>query len=205
MSRFSLGILAVPVVLVSALVGGCPTSGGGGAVAPVDADDHVLGDAAATVTVIEYGDFQCPICVRFARETYPTIKANYIDTGRVRWVYRQFPLTVVHPLAQGAAEASECADLQGKFWEYHDALFESWPALERADLIEAATTLGLDVDAFTSCIDGSASQSAVSEDVATGTDAGVTGTPTFYINGEKFGGFRDAAAFAALLDAALAK
>lgn len=86
-------------------------------------DDHVLGDMNAKVTLIEYSDFQCPFCDKFFRETYPLLKKEYVDTGKVRLVYRHFPLSF-HPLAEPAARASECANEQGKFWEMHDGIFK---------------------------------------------------------------------------------
>jgi protein-disulfide isomerase len=107
-----------------------------------DEDEHVLSVGSPSVTVIEYLDFQCPVCGRFFRETYPTIKSEYVDTGKVRWVARQFPLRSIHPDAQRAAEASECAANQDAFFAYHDLLFANQGALGSDALKGYAAQLG---------------------------------------------------------------
>ncbi len=170
----------------------------------VRANDHTVGDANAPVVVIEYGDFQCPVCLRFFDETLPAIEQEYIDAGQVRWVFRHFPLTQFHPNAEAAARAAECAGEQGQFFAYHDLLFENQHALMDDDLRGYADTLGLDLTAFDACIASADTEARVEGDVADGTALGVTGTPTFFINGERVAGFRTADQFRALLDAALA-
>ncbi|UCD02943.1 MAG: DsbA family protein, partial [Candidatus Aenigmatarchaeota archaeon] len=113
--------------------------------------DYVKGDENAPVTIIEYSDFECPFCARFWEQTLPEIEENYIKTGKVKLIYRDFPLGF-HANAQKAAEASECAGEQGKFWEYHDVLYDT-RALSVSDLKQHAKDLGLDSTKFDSCLD----------------------------------------------------
>jgi len=150
----------------------------------------MLGSEDATVTIIEFSDFQCPYCKRFYDETYSQIKKDYVDTGKVRLAYRHMPLAI-HPNAQDAGEASMCANDEGKFWEYHDTLFESfdtWNGLPLESLSQGLTTLAtqlsLDGDSFAECLASNKYEEAVKEDMAAGAQAGVTGTPTFFINGK---------------------
>ncbi|MBW7905373.1 MAG: DsbA family protein [Phycisphaerae bacterium] len=166
-------------------------------------DDHVLGSADAPLTVIEYGDFQCPVCRQFEEETFPAIKSEYIDAGKVRWVYRHYPLRTVHPQAESAARASECAAADGRFWSYHAALFANQTALLADDLRAYAAGLGIDGQSFAACQESEAVAARVQRDVDSGRLLGVTGTPTFYVRGERVAGFRSAAQFRELLDAAL--
>lgn len=167
-------------------------------------DDHVLGDADAQVVVIEYGDLECPVCGRFAREVFPTVQADYIDTNRVRWVFRHLPLSEIHPHALRAAAASECAAEQDRFYDYIETLFDNQAALEDADLIDYATDLGLDAEAFTSCLSSNRHDERINSDREDVIDLGATGAPTFFINGQIARGFIDTADFSALLDAAAA-
>ncbi|MFO0840449.1 MAG: thioredoxin domain-containing protein [Phycisphaerae bacterium] len=169
------------------------------------AADHILATGDPVVTVIEYGDFQCPVCGRFFAETYPTIKAEFVDTGRVRWVFRQFPLRNVHPRAEAAAQASECASDQSEFWQYYDVLFANQGKLEDSDLNTYAGQIGLDAGTFQSCTTGGTKAARVQTDVDAGKSAGVTGTPTFFINGTRVAGFQTVEQFRALLEAAGAK
>ena len=154
-------------------------------------DDHVLGSANAPVTVIEYADFQCPCCGRFAREDFPTIKANYIDTGKVRWVFRHFPLTNIHPRAQPAAEASECAADQVDFFAYADLTFNTVDGagaaiLTDAQLLQNATNLGANAATFNACVAGDSKTDGIQQDFNAGVALGVTGTPVFFVDAEKF-------------------
>lgn len=169
----------------------------------VRVDDHVLGDAAARVVVIEYGDLECPVCGRFAREVFPTIQTEYIDANRVRWVFRHLPLSEIHPHALRAAAASECAAEQERFYEYIEVLFDNQGALEDADLMGYATDLGLDVDAFTTCLESDRHGERINSDREDAIDLGATGTPIFFINGQIARGFFDTADFSAMLDAAI--
>ena len=145
-------------------------------------DDPVKGMKNAPVTIIEFSDFQCPFCERFFTQTLPLIEKNYIQTGKVRLVYRDFPLGF-HENAEKAAEAAECADEQGKFWEYHDKIFANQNAIGVSNLKQYAETLGLNMEKFNSCLDSGKMASEVKEDLKDGTKYGVTGTPSFFING----------------------
>ena len=163
-------------------------------------DDPAWGPEDAPVTIIEFSDFQCPFCSRFFAQTYPQIKQEY--EGQVRFVYRDFPLTSLHENAQKAGEAAECADEQGKFWEYHDTLFTS-QALDLASLKSHASQLGLDTAAFDQCLDGGKYTEEVQKDYQEGISYGVTGTPAFFINGLSIIGAQPYANFKAAIDAAL--
>jgi protein-disulfide isomerase len=111
--------------------GGNNNNSGGNNVGPLPTqDEHVLGANSARVTVIEYVDFQCPFCGRFARNTFPTIKSEYVQTGKVKWILRHFPLRSIHPYAEIAAQATECANNQGSFWAYSDLVFEKQAELD---------------------------------------------------------------------------
>ena len=117
-----------------------------------------LGNDNAKITVVEFSDFQCPFCEQFENDTYPQINDTYIKTGKIKFVYRQYPLITIHPNAQKAAEASECANEQGRFWDYHDLLFKNqstWSPLAAADAANSFTDLagqlGLDTSQFKSC------------------------------------------------------
>lgn len=164
-------------------------------------DDPVLGPPDAPVTIVEFSDFQCPFCKRFKDNTLDRILSTY--RGKVRYVYRDFPLNI-HPYAQKAAEAAECADEQGRFWEFHDLLFERQPALAVASLKRYAAQLGLDTVAFNHCLDSGRYASEVHEDYADGIQYGVTGTPGFFINGQKLIGAKPFSIFQQIIDAELA-
>lgn len=190
--------------LTATILAGCPSSTTTDPRLAVRDSDHVLASGSPTVTVIEYGDFQCPVCGRFFRETYSTIKSEYVDAGKVRWVFRHFPLTSVHPNALSASIAAECAGQQNEFFAYHDQLFVTQDNLEDVDLKAYADATGLDVDTFNACFDGRSSESVVQQDIADGQALGVNATPTFFINGEKVVGFQSIEQMRVRLDAALA-
>jgi protein-disulfide isomerase len=143
---------------------------------------------AGKVTIIEFSDFQCPFCQSFYNGAYKQIKAKYIDTGKVKLVFMHFPLAF-HANAQKSGEASECANRQGKFWEYHDLLFKysksDGAGLDIASLKKYATDLGLDTTKFNICLDKGETADMVKADMAEGQRVGVSGTPTFVINGKK--------------------
>jgi len=149
-------------------------------VLPVSERDYSQGPGDAPVTLVEYGDFECPYCGR----AYPIVKEVQRRLGdRLRFVFRNFPLTQVHPRAQHAAEAAEAAGAQGKFWAMHDALFEHQRHLEDDDLTRYAGELGLDTAAFEREMAAHAHAGRVREDFTSGVRGGVNGTPTFFING----------------------
>jgi protein-disulfide isomerase len=141
--------------------------------------DHLRSAPDAPVTLVEYGDYECPHCGRAA----PTVTA-LLDAfdGRVRFVFRHLPLTDVHPNAALAAEAAEAAGAQGAFWEMHDLLFANQDALQDSDLVRHASELGLDTDRFEQDLRGGRFANRVAQDVNSAEEAGVAGTPTFFIN-----------------------
>lgn len=166
-------------------------------------DDAVLGDPNAPVTIIEFSDYQCPFCQRFWSESLPLIKKNYIETGKAKLVYRDFPLGF-HQYAQKAAEAAECAGDQGKYWEMHDTLFANINSLTINDLKGYAADLGLNTADFNKCLDTGKYTSEVQADLADGSAAGVSGTPSFFINGVQIVGAQPYSAFQQAIEAALA-
>jgi protein-disulfide isomerase len=144
-----------------------------------------LGDEAAPVTLVEYGDYQCPACGR----AYSIVKDLLGRVGpRVRFVFRNFPLTTAHAHAEVAAEAAEAAGAQGQFWPMHDMLFENQGALGTEDLGRYASALGLDESRFRTELHRHAHAARVREDFMGGVRSGVNGTPTFFINGARFDG-----------------
>jgi len=151
---------------------------------PVGEDrDHIQGPVAAPVTLLEYGDYECPYC----GAAYPIVKQVQERMGeQLRFVFRNFPLTTSHPHAEQAAEAAESAAAQGRFWEMHDHLFEHQRHLEAEDLHTYARELGLDVDRFDRELAQHAYVARVHEDFLSGVHSGVNGTPSFYINGRRF-------------------
>jgi protein-disulfide isomerase len=152
---------------------------------PVSDRDHAQGNRDALVTLVEYGDYQCPYC----GEAYPRIKGVQLHFGRdLRFIFRNFPLMQAHPNALGAALAAEAAALQGKFWEMHDILFENQMALEKRHILAYAEKIGLDLRRFNSDIINDYLVSRVRLDFKGGVQSGVNGTPSFYIGGEKFEG-----------------
>lgn len=149
---------------------------------PVSERDHIQGPATAPVTLVEYGDYQCPYC----GQAYPIVKALQRTLGdQLRFVFRNFPLAEIHPHAEGAAEAAEAAGAQGKFWEMHDLLFEHQGALDGPDLVQYARQLGLDLARFERDLTEHRFASRVHEDILSGARSGVNGTPTFYVNGRR--------------------
>ena len=169
---------------------------------PVDPRrDHIRGPHTAPVTVVEYGDFECPYCGR----AEPVIRELLADFGDVRYVWRHLPLSDVHPHAQLAAEAAEAAAAQDAFWEMHDKLFEHQSELRPADLVRHAADLGLDTERFARDLRKHAGAGWVAEDVDTADLSTVSGTPTFFINGQRHYGAYDIATLSAAVRAARAR
>ncbi|MET0623844.1 MAG: thioredoxin domain-containing protein [Pyrinomonadaceae bacterium] len=162
---------------------------------------RLRGDAAAPVIIVEFSDFQCPYC-RTVEPTLKTLLGKY--AGRVSLAYRDYPLREIHPQAQQAAEAARCAGEQDKFWEYHDLLYADGAKLDAGSLTGYARGLGLDAQRFTSCLASGKFKQAVEEDLQAGSEAGVNGTPAFFINGIFLSGAQPAAAFEKIIDAELA-
>jgi protein-disulfide isomerase len=168
---------------------------------PVGARDHAQGPASAPVTLVEYGDYECPHCGR----AYPIVKAVQKRLGqRLRFVFRNFPLSEIHPNATHAAEAAEAAGEQGKFWEMHDALFENQDALDPADLIAHSARIGIDSDKLADELKSHAHVARVQEDFMSGVRSGVNGTPTFFLNGKRYDGPWDYQDLLAALEAVIA-
>lgn len=152
---------------------------------PMEGRDHIQGSIKAPVALVEYGDYECPYC----GEAHPLVKAVQQRLGnRLCFAFRNFPLANMHPHAEHAAEAAEAAGAQGRFWEMHDLLFENQGALDDADLEEYASTLGLDSRQLIEEVRGGAHAARIREDFRGGARNGVNGTPTFFINGERYDG-----------------
>lgn len=200
--------------------------------------DKCLGSQDAPVTIIEFSDYQCPYCQRFWAQTMPQLKKAYIDTGKVKFVYRDFPISSLgHAYTQKAAEATGCAGEQGKFWEFHDKLFENQnrltssqkqvdgPTIEGRTIVtiksergtfyfditddikkmqEFSQELGMDTTAFNSCLDSGKYTKEVQKDLQDGVNAGVTGTPAFFINGIFVNGAQPFESFKQIIDGELA-
>ena len=150
---------------------------------PVGADDHAAGPADAPVTLVEYGDFQCPYC----GQAYPIVKSLQKRFGaKLRFVFRHMPLNNAHPQAELAAQAAEAAAIQGKFWLMHDALYEHQDQLGLAFVLKTAARLHLDVVAFERDLTSSVVHARVQQSFMDGVRSGVNGTPTFYLNGTRF-------------------
>lgn len=166
-------------------------------------DDYIKGDPNAPITIIEFSDFECPFCAKFYSQTLPSIQQKYIDTGKVKFVYKDFPLNF-HKNAQKAAEAAQCAGDQGKYWEYHDKIFDNQPSLNLENLKKWAIDLSLDINEFNQCLDSGKYYDEVQRDMEEGTAAGVRGTPAFFINGVFLSGAQPFSAFEKIIEAELA-
>jgi protein-disulfide isomerase len=158
-------------------------------VLPVDGRDHVRGPADAPVTLLEYGDYECPHCGL----AHPIVKEVQQRLGRqLRFAFRHFPLAEIHPHAEMAAEAAEAAGAQGRFWEMHDLLFKNQDALNDTDLLRYAEALGLELTRFVNELADRTWEPRVREDFMSGVRSGVNGTPTFFVNGVRHDGPWDA-------------
>jgi protein-disulfide isomerase len=168
------------------------------------ARDHIEGNADASVTLVEYGDYECPYCGM----AYPIVKKLQSEFGdKLRFVFRNFPLADIHPHAEHAAEAAEAAAAQGKFWQMHDALYEHQKSLGDTKIKELAESLGLNGMTLLEQVHRQIFADRIEEDFESGVVSGVNGTPTFFINGQRFNGawndpqeFHDALEYAARTD-----
>ena len=164
---------------------------------PVSERDHILGPATAPVTLVEYGDYQCPYC----GQAYPVIEALREQLGkRLRFVFRHFPLTQMHLYAELAAETAEAAGAQGKFWQMHEALYTHQHALDEPHLLQYAAALDLEPTRFRHALATHAYAGRVREDFTSGVRSGVNGTPAFFIESIRYDGPRDFESFLALLE-----
>ncbi|KKT28625.1 MAG: DSBA oxidoreductase [Candidatus Yanofskybacteria bacterium GW2011_GWA1_44_21] len=205
-------ILAAAVMISSSLLYSREFDSGKAQIAPenkieVSADDDpYMGSDKAEVLIIEFSDFQCPYCRSFSEDTLPQLKKEYIDTGKARLVYRDFPLSF-HAGAEPAAQAGQCAWDQGKFWEFHDTAFAEQAKQGNGtisfgvkEVKKWAATAGLNMTEFNSCFDSGKYREEVAKDFADGGKAGVSGTPTFFINGTRIVGAQPYEVFKSTID-----
>ncbi|PQA56880.1 DsbA family protein [Siphonobacter curvatus] len=151
----------------------------------VSSQDHAIGKADANLVIVEYGDYQCPYC----GAAYPVLKELMREFGdQIKFVFRNFPLSEIHPFARPAALVAEAAALQGKFWEMHDAIYENQSSLSTDFLFELADQLGLDPTQLQSDLKQDSVEERVDADFESGMRSGVNGTPSFFVNGQKFNG-----------------
>ena len=164
----------------------------------VTANDHLQGDAQAVVTLVEYGDYQCPAC----GEVYPLVKRLQEYFGKdLCFVFRNFPLTEVHPQAEAAAETAEFAAMHGQFWQAHDALYENQEALGATLYLELVKTLHLSAAGLRQAVEEGSCRARVRADFSGGVRSGVNGTPTFFINGRRHDGGLDLESLVAAIEA----
>jgi len=205
---------ALPIVFVLGLGTGWLLWGGKAAGIPgvgaadttrydvAEAGNPAIGPVDAPVTMIEFGDYQCAYCKRWYDAVTTPLMKDY--AGKIRFVYRDLPLSAIHPDAQSAAEAADCAGEQGAYWKYHDALFGAKYGLGAQAYTQYATDLGLDVNAFNTCVTERRYQSEVDNDASVGMNLGLTGTPSFFINGLKVIGAQPYEVFKQIIDKELA-
>ncbi len=170
-----------PIQRVDVLMNGAPSKGA----------------EKAPVKIVKFEDFECPFC-KTVQPTLAELLKKY--DGKVRLIHKDLPLEAIHPQATLAAEAARCAGDQGKFWQYHDALYGKAPKLGAADLKAYAKEVGLDTASFDQCVESGKHKNAVQKDLAEGAKLGLTGTPSFFINGREISGAQPAEAFAAIID-----
>lgn len=139
------------------------------------------GDENAKLTLIEFSDYQCPFCARFFKETLPGLEKEYISTGKIKYVIRDFPLEAIHRDAFKAHEAANCAGEQGRYWEMHDRFFENQNRLAASELSKHAEVIGLNPSEFEGCLEGGKYAAQIRKDIEEGRSAGVNGTPTFFL------------------------
>jgi len=179
-----------------------------GALPAVSSSDFVLGDQNAPVTIVEYGDFQCPFCAKFFSETESALREKYIKTGKVKFIYRDFAFLGQESL--WAANAARCAGEQEKFWQYHDYLYgnqrgENQGAFSKDNLKSFAAALGLDKEKFGACLDAEKYTDLIQKETKAGGEAGVQGTPASFINGTLYPGALPAITFTQIIDNELNK
>ena len=144
-------------------------------------EGRALGSADAQIAIVEFSDYQCPYCARFFQQTFPALEKNYIETGKVRFYFRDFPLEQIHPQARASAIAANCAATQGAYWEMHHGLFENQKTLGPELYLELAKGIGLDVAAFEACLVEPAEGKRVDQELAYGQSLTVQGTPHYFV------------------------
>ena len=168
--------------------------------------DPILGDPDAPVTIVEYSDFECPFCARFVTDAYVRIKSEYVDTGKARLIYKDFPLDNIHPLATPAAVVANCVAQElgdVAFFNFHDTIFAQQANLSEANLTLWATELGLSTEQVEACRNDSTLQEEIFTDINEALEAGINGTPSFIINGELLVGAQPFQSFKQAIDDAL--
>lgn len=204
-----IGVVALAVIAVSVLAILSPKASSAPQIAPTDITfDKSMGAKDAPVVVLEYADYQCPYCKQFADGPEVQLKKDYIDTGKVRFVFRN--LAFIGEESIWAAEAAECANEQGHFWEYHDKLFaeqgaENSGAFSMDNLKRFAAELGLNTQSFNQCLDSGKYRSKVGQETASADQLGITSTPTLFVNGQLVKNGSDYTALQAAIIAALRK
>jgi protein-disulfide isomerase len=168
---------------------------------PLEELDHTRGERGAELELVMFGDFQCPFCLG-AQSVLRRVHKRLGD--RLLFAFRHLPIPEKHPLALIAAEASEAAAAQGKFWEYHDALYPEQPKLSRETILRVATEIGLDADRIAAELEGGTHLARIERDLASAAASGATGTPSFYVNGAHFTGAYDAGSLVEALEAGAA-
>jgi protein-disulfide isomerase len=175
-------------------------------------DDPQMGSPNAKVTIIEFADYQCPNCRAFWRETLPRIKKEYVETGKVRIVFRDFPIQEIHPEATITAIAAECAEDQGKYFEFHDKVYREQDRRGRDvvryrvnDLKRWAMEIGLEAASFNECVDSERYKEEVAKDFKNGADVGINGTPIFFVNGRMIAGAQPFSNFQRVIEEELKK
>lgn len=167
---------------------------------------YAFGEADAPVTVVEFTDYQCPFCKRYVDDTLSQIKEKYVNTGKVKYIVRDLPLSF-HPGAKPSAMAARCAGAQGKYGEMHDLLFSNQDAWANGDMeasfAKYATQLNLNMGAFSKCVTDKTYESAVDSDSTLASSVGASGTPTFFVNGKRLVGAQPFATFEATIEEAL--
>jgi protein-disulfide isomerase len=195
-----LGAATTPVVYqMPPSIPGLQQAGSGAPAAPVKVSNITLdgaiikGKPNAPVTLVDFSDFQCPFCQRYSNTTFPQLMKDYVDTGKVKYAFMQFPLDF-HPNAKPAAIAAQCANEQGKFWPFHDVLYstqDKWQSLSGNETTKVfkqyAATLKLDTAKFNTCVDSKKYDDQITKDTSVGSKYQVSGTPTFYIGNDKKG------------------
>ena len=165
-------------------------------------DDASIGPADAPITIVEFSDYQCPYCKKWYDDVFSRLLSDY--PNQIRFVYRDFPLYQIHPGAEPAAEAAECAGDQNAYWQYHNALFSNKYDLTSDGFIQYATELGLDTNSFASCMSSATHQSEVIKDLQDAINIGVQSTPTFFSNGFQVVGAQPYETFKNIIDQLLA-
>ncbi len=175
----------------------------------IGADDHILGNKDAKITIVEFADFRCPFCERFDQQSEAQLLKDYVNTGKARFVFRHFAF--LGQQSTWVSEAAECASEQGKFWEYHNWLYRNQAPesdlnyYSKTNLVKYADKIGLDTAQFSSCINSDKYSKRVADNTAEGQKDGVSGTPTIFINGQKIVGAQPYANFQVVIDGLLKK